>query len=157
MTKAEKKAARHRRASREWMRRYRARKAEETDKNEPFNFVEPAASVILPQPVPAPAAAAAPEWHAPILPPATRPDPWLHDTSSDKYRPAFWDALGVEPAVIPINLNPRAVLRRPPIVGEGFVQVAFDPGIEYSQAGGHVDIAAQQAELEEQKRRSSGR
>jgi hypothetical protein len=156
VNKAEKQAARHRRASREWMRRYRARKAEDTDKNAPFNFVEPAASVILPQAVPA-SAAPAPEWQSPTLPPVTRANPWLHDTSSDRFKPAFWDALGGEPAVIPINLNPRAVLRRPPIVGEGFVQVAFDPGIEYSQAGGHVEIAAQQAELEEQKRRSSGR
>jgi hypothetical protein len=79
------------------------------------------------------------------------------DPASDRYRPLFWDEIDPSPAPIEITLNPRTVLRNKPITTTGTVQTPVDPGIEFSVAGGHVDIAAEQAQLEEQKRRNSGR
>jgi hypothetical protein len=155
VNKAEKKAARHRRASREWMRRYRARKAEATDGAEPFNFEEPAPAVI-PTQKPAAPEPPAPEWKAPpSLPPITRPDPWLFDTLTDRYRPAFWDAI-CEPSVIQIGLSPRAVRRTPPIAIADTVQTAVDPGIEFSISDGHRDLAAERAEAAQAAERSKG-
>jgi hypothetical protein len=173
MTKAEKKAARHRRASREWMRRYRARKAEETDKNEPFKFVEPAASVILPQSQPKPAPAldvtaiiarvkaelAAPAADMPsTLPTVPRMDPFLFDPSTDRWRPSFWQEIDPNPAQIQIGFSPRYVRRNQPIASDGItaVRVAHDPGVTYSEDTGHIDIAAEQAQRDQEANRQTG-
>jgi hypothetical protein len=178
MTKAEKKAARHRRASREWMRRHRARKAEATDGAEPFNFEEPAPAVIVPQatresqvraafqhrPAAPTATAPAPTLHAASLPELmpeptprpTRPEPILFNTAQDKFRPSWWSVVDPHGADIQIGFSPRAVRRNPPIALAGTFNTAHDPGILFSEDTGHVDIAAEQVQRAQEADRQRG-
>jgi hypothetical protein len=183
MTKAEKKAARRRRSERIRKRAYRARQREQNDGSEPFKFVEPAPSVILPQSQPKPAAldvtaiiarvkaelaapAALPERSAPpaspaadmpsTLPTVPRMDTFLFNTSQDKFRPSWYSDVDPQGAVIRLGFSPRAVRKSPPIATSGTVQIAHDPGIIFSEAAGHVDIAQREADEATEAERSKG-
>jgi hypothetical protein len=174
MTKAEKQALRKRRLARERARRYRARKAAAPDGAEPFNFEEPAPAVIVPQATresqvrsafqhrPAPSAAPAPTLPAatlpelPDLPTPNRLDPVLFNTAQDKFRPSWWAVVDPHGADIQIGFSPRAVRRNPPVSLSGTFTAAHDPGIVYSAADGHVDIAAEQAQHAQEADRQRG-
>jgi hypothetical protein len=74
----------------------------------------------------------------------------MFDTSTDPLRPSWWPGSGE----IELALDPLTVLRQQRAQrGGNFVPTV----IEYSQETGHIDIAKQQAELEEQKYKDVGR
>ena len=173
MTKAEKQVSRNRRLSRERMKRYRARQREQNDGNEPFDFDFPAPAVILPQatresqvraafqhrpaaPAPAPTLPAATLPELPDLPAPNRLDPVLFNTAQDKFRPSWWAVVDPHGADIQIGFSPRAVRRNPPVSLSGTFTAAHDPGIVYSAADGHVDIAAEQAQHAQEADRQRG-
>jgi hypothetical protein len=76
----------------------------------------------------------------------------LFDPASDPHRPGFWSVLDPNPKPIEIHLDPLTVARsnrtrpsRP------------DPGIVFTEADGHRNLAAEAAEMEERKWKDTGR
>lgn len=148
------KADKARKANRDKVRRYRARKAAEREETarqvQAKALAEEQAKAVSEVQARAIAAKAAPAWAdppLPELPPIRRPDPLYFDPASDPFRPAFWQEIDPNPQPIRLPHRPITALLHQPVGGQG---------VTYSVADGHRDRAAEAA-AERLKQERSGR